>query len=160
MADSVRDRNSEKYWGYQLREREREKYREKQRDWKREREAEMERRERQRHTETHRETETNAEMQKETERGWGETQRERQRERESESTEMWLLIVSNAVKHGHWLENPSRKDSRVQMVRSEAIMCIETPSVFLRILTPYSNIQGNLCGFLLALITAVPEMYS
>lgn len=39
-------------------------------------------------------------------------------------------------------------------------MCIETPSVFLRVLTPYSNIQGNLCGFLLALITAVPAMYS
>lgn len=57
--------------------------------------------------------------------------------------EMSLLIATNAVKHGHRLGNPSRKDSWVQMVRGKAIMCIETPSVFSRTLTPYSNIQGE-----------------
>lgn len=31
----------------------------------------------------------------------------------------------------------------VQMVRGKAIMCIETPSVFLRTLTLYSSIQGG-----------------
>lgn len=57
---------------------------------------------------------------------------------------MSLLIATHAVKHGHRLGNPSKQSLFwVQMVRVKAIMYIETPSVFLRTLTPYSNIQGE-----------------